>query len=209
MSGVRIRSGMAASCAVAMVALLLFVAVAAWTQFARQDLDWVRATLSLYLHGPWGLALRTAYCLLALAIALLGIAMYRHGIGPRRSAAAPLLFVCAGLGLAGVAVGDSWLPERAPLAWPLVHGLSAMTAFLCASVAMLLQAWYLRREPGWQRSAAVLWWWAWAAFILLWAHVLWRGPPRGAGQKLVIAVIVGWLLWLAWAGWRRSRAHNG
>lgn len=197
--------GLRSASGVAMVALLLFVATALWTQFARADLDWVTATLSLYLHGPWGLALRMAYCLLAGAIVVLGLSMYRQLRGPRRSGAAALLFVCSGLGLAGVAVGDSWLPGRAPLAWPLVHGLSAMTAFLCASVAMLLQSWYLRREPGWKRAAAVLWWWAWLAFVLLWLHVLWRGPPRGAGQKLVIAVIVGWLLWLAWSGWRHAR----
>lgn len=199
--GLRVSSG------IALAALLLFAATALWTQFARDDLDWVRATLSLYLHGPWGLALRTAYCLLALAIVLLGVSLYRASRGPRRSAAAPLLFVCAALGLAGVAVGDSWLPDRAPLVWPLVHGISAMTAFLCASVAMLLQAWYLRREPGWKRIATGLWWWAWVAFVLLWAHVLWRDTPRGAGQKLVIAVIVMWLMGLAWAGCR-GRTHS-
>ncbi|MDR6093834.1 hypothetical protein QE373_001131 [Stenotrophomonas sp. SORGH_AS321] len=55
------------------------------------------------------------------------------------------------------------------------------------------------------RAATVLWWWAWLAFVLLWLHVLWRDPPRGAGQKLVIVVIVGWLLWLAWSGWRHAR----
>jgi len=197
--------GLRRASGVAMVALLLFLATALWTQFARADLDWVTATLSLYLHGPWGLALRTAYCLLAVAIVVLGLSMYRHLRGPRRSGAAALLFAGAGLGLAGVAVGDSWLPEQAPLAWPLVHGLSAMTAFLCASVAMLLQSWYLRREPGWMRAATVLWWWAWLAFVLLWLHVLWRDPPRGAGQKLVIVVIVGWLLWLAWSGWCHAR----
>lgn len=199
MRGLRLSSG------VALGALAMFLAIALWTQFMRDDLDWVQATLSLYLHGRWGLALRVAYCLLALAIMVLALALYRHGRGPRRSAAAPLLFAWAALGLAGVAVGDSWLPELAPLAWPLVHGVSAITAFLCASVAMLLQAWYLRREPGWQRVAGVLWWWAWLAFVLLWMHVLWRGPPRGAGQKLVIAVIVAWLLCLAWNGWRYGR----
>jgi len=193
----------------ALVALLLFVATALWTQFVRTDLDWVRATLSLYLHGPWGLALRTAYCLLALAIAVLGIALYRGSRGPRRSAAAPLLFSVAALGLATVAIGDSWLPQLAPLVAPLVHGLAANTAFLCASVAMLLQAWYLRREPGWQRSAALLWAWAWLAFVLLWVHVLWReGPPRGLGQKLVIVVIVGWLLQLALSLYRRTRTAS-
>ncbi|MDV3468112.1 DUF998 domain-containing protein [Stenotrophomonas sp. C3(2023)] len=187
----------------ALGALLLFCATALWTQVVRQDLDWVQATLSMYLHGPWGLGLRSAYCVLALAIAILGVSLYRHSSGPRRSAAAPLLFVLAALGLAGVAVGDSWLPTLAPLLAPLVHAVAALTAFVCASVAMLLQAWYLMREPGWQRTGRVLWVWAWLAFVLLWLHVLWRAPPRGAGQKLVIAVIVGWLLWLAVELWRR------
>ncbi len=42
--------------------------------------------------------------------------------------------------------------------------------------------------------------------MLLWLHVLWRaGPPRGLGQKVVIAVIVGWLLYLALALYRRGR----
>lgn len=144
-----------------------------------------------------------------MAIAALGIALYRHSVGPRRSAAAPLLFTVSALGLATVAIGDSWLPQATPLLAPLVHGVAANTAFLCASVGMLLQAWYLRREPGWQRSAALLWGWAWLAFALLWLHVLWRdGPPRGLGQKLVIAVIVGWLLWLAVTLYRRGLART-
>ncbi|KAF1015974.1 MAG: hypothetical protein GAK31_01458 [Stenotrophomonas maltophilia] len=194
-----------AAAGLAIAALLLFMALALATQFVRTDLDWVQATLSLYLHGPWGLALRTAYCLLALAIAVLGLALYRSSHGPRRSAAAPLLFVLSALGLATVAIGDSWLPQWTPLLAPFIHGLAANTAFLCASTGMLLQAWYLRREPGWAGLAGQLWGWAWLAFVLLWLHVLWRGPPRGAGQKLVIVVIAGWLLCLAWGLWRRSQ----
>lgn len=204
MSGSTMR-GLRWSSGIALAALASFLVIATWTQFLREDLDWIQATLSVYLQGPGGLALRSAYCVLALAIIVLGMALYRHSVGPRRSAAALLLFALAALGLTGVAVGDSWLPEWAPLVWPLVHGVAANTAFLCASVAMLLQAWYLRREPGWQAAGRLLWWWAWLAFVLLWMHVLWRGPPRGAGQKLVILVIVGWLLWLACGAWRRSR----
>lgn len=186
-------------------ALVLFIATALWTQWARQDLDWVQATLSLYLHGPWGLALRTAYCVLALAIMLLAAVLYTGSRSPLRSAAAPLLFVVAGLGLMGVAIGDSWMPEHAPLLAPFVHGLAANTAFLCVSVALLLQSWYLRADPHWQRWAVAAWWWAWLCFVLLWAHVLWRGPPRGAGQKLVIAAIVLWLLVVAVRVWVHAR----
>ena len=59
-----------------LAALLLFAATAAWLQIARTDLDWTRATLSLYLHGPHGLWLRGAYCVLALAIVVLAKAMF-------------------------------------------------------------------------------------------------------------------------------------
>lgn len=189
----------------ALCALLLFVATALWTQWARHDLDWVHATLSLYLHGPWGLALRMAYCVLAVAILLVAWALHASSRSPRRSAAAPLLFCVAGLGLMGVAIGDSWLPAWTPLLAPLVHAVAANTAFLCASVAMLLQSWYLRADPRWSRWAGLAWWWAWACFVLLWLHVLWRGPPRGAGQKLVIAAVVAWLLAVALQLWRQSR----
>ena len=189
-------------------ALVVFSATAVWTQWARHDLDWVQATLSLYLHGPWGLALRGAYCALALAILLLAGALHDSSRSRRRSAAAPVLFGVAGLGLMVVAIGDSWLPQWAPLLAPLVHALAANTAFLCASVAMLLQSWYLRADPYWARCAGLAWWWAWLCFVLVWLHVLWRGPPRGAGQKLVIAVLVVWLLGVAVVLWRQSRRQR-
>lgn len=189
----------------AVVALVVFIATTLWTQWVRQDLDWVQATLSLYLHGPWGLALRCAYGALALAIMLLAYSLHVGSRSPRRNLAAPGLFWAGALGLLGVAIGDSWLPQRAPLLAPLVHGLAANTAFLCVSVAMLLQSWYLRADPRWLRWAGLAWAWAWLCFVLLWLHVLWRGPPRGAGQKLVIAVLVLWLLAVAVRQWRTTR----
>lgn len=191
-----------------LAALLGFSGCAVWLQFERSDLDWVRATLSLYLHGPYGVLLRAAYCLLAVAITLLAIGLRAQmRPGPGRRGLPVGLFGMAGLGLAVVAIGDSWLPGYAPLLAPLVHGLAAQTAFLCASVAMLVQAWCFGRDPRWRARYALAWGWAWLAFIALWLHVLWRGSPRGLGQKLVIALVVGWLFWVGWALWRRL--HKG
>lgn len=190
------------------LALLAFSLIAIALQFARDDLDWVRATLSLYLHGPYGVLLRVAYCLLATAIAALGVMLYRQAAGPARRGLPAALFVVAGLALATVAIGDSWLPQHAPLLAPLLHGLAAQTAFLCVTVAMLLQAWCFGRDPRWQHQHRLVWWWAWVAFAGLWLHVLWRDSPRGLGQKLVIATVVGWLLLVALASWRRSRKET-
>lgn len=192
----------------ALAALLLFAATATWLQFVRTDLDWVRATLSLYLHGPHGLWLRSAYCVLAAAIAVLAVALHARLQGPARRGLPLGLFCAAGVGLAAVAVGDSWLPERAPLLAPLVHALAAQTAFLCVTTAMLLQAWCFGRDPRWRGFHRLAWWWAWLTFASLWLHVLWRDTPRGLGQKAVIALVVAWLALAALQLWRQPRRHG-
>lgn len=194
--------------AAVLIGLAVFASVVVWLQFVRTDLDWLRATLSLYLHGPYGLWLRSAYCLLALAIALLGWNLYRQMEGAARRGLPVALFGFAGLGLAGVAIGDSWLPGYAPSLAPLVHGFSAQLAFLCVTVAMLLQAWCFGRYARWQWLHRRAWWWAWLTFAGLWLHVLWRASPRGLGQKLVIALVVGWLLMVAIALWRSGRKET-
>ena len=98
-----------------LAALLLFAATAVWLQFTRDDLNWQRATLSLYLHGPQGMLLRVAYCVLASAIVVLGLALYMDMHGPARRSLPLMLFGAAGLGLATVAVGDSC--RSTPLCW--------------------------------------------------------------------------------------------
>lgn len=207
-----------AGLALVLCALLLFSACAVWLQFARTDLDWARATLSLYLHGPHGVLLRAAYCLLAVAIGVLAWSLHAQLCGPARRRLPPVLFSVAALGLATVAIGDSWLPTHAPLLAPLVHALAAQTAFLCVTVAMLLQCGCFGRDPRWRALSRWAWGWAWLSFAGLWLHVLWRAGPRGLGQKLVIALVVGWLLMVAIAAWRRlhkepaetsGSGHNG
>jgi len=173
--------------------LLLVLAL----QFARTDLSWSQAQLSLYLHGPHGLWLRTAYCLLALAIAALALALQASLAPGRRSRTTLLLFWGAGAGLATVAVGDSYLPERAPALAPMIHLIAAQGAFLCVIAAVLLQAWGFRGDPRWHRAHAGAWWLGWLAFAVLFVHAALRWGPRGLGQKAAITLIVAWLVLVA------------
>jgi len=181
-----------------------FVVLVIVLQCLRTDLDWTRATLSLYLHGRYGLLLRMAYCILAVAIALLAWTLHAQSADGARRGLPPVLFSVAALGLATVAIGDSWLPGYAPALAPLVHGLAAQTAFVCVSVAMLVQAWCFGRDPRWRAAYRWAWGWAWLVFGGLWLHVLWRGSPRGLGQKLVIAAVVIWLAAVACRLWRED-----
>ncbi|QNH17583.1 hypothetical protein HEP74_02738 [Xanthomonas sp. SS] len=188
--------------ALATLLCLLFLGVALALQLLRADLHWQQATLSLYLHGPGGLLLRIVYVLLAAGIVALAAGLYAQAPPSARSAAPLLLFAVAALGLCGVAIGDSYLPQRVPLLAPLLHGLFAQTAFLCATSAMLLQSAWLRRQAPWQGRAGMLLALAVAAFVALWVHVLWRAPPRGLTQKLAIVLILAWLLLVAYRLWR-------
>lgn len=186
---------------------LAFLAWGVALQFLRDDLAWRDAQLSQYLHGRYGLALRVAYCLMAAAIALMALALQRALRPAARSRTVLGLFWCASLGLSGVAIGDSWLPEHAPAAAPMVHLLAAQTAFLCAIAALLLQSWQFRRDPDWRRRFGP----AFALGLLAFAVLAWnsgvRSAPRGLSQKLAIGLIVGWLVMVAtWLG-ARGAAH--
>ena len=135
----------------AMAGAVGFLLVAGSLQLARSDLDWQQATLSQYLLGPWGLLLRTTYCVLAATIVMLAVGLYAQLSANARSAAPLLLFCIGAVALAGVAIGDSWLPQAAPEFHHWFHHTCAIAAFLCVTTGMLLQAWRFRLDEAWRR----------------------------------------------------------
>lgn len=195
--------------ALAAIVLVGFLLVAIGLQFVRADLDWQRATLSRYLTGPYGLLLRTMYCLLGLAIIGLAVGLYGGLQRSARSAAPVLLFVVAALALATVSVGDSYLPALAPDLHHFVHATAAQTAFLCVTTAMLLQAWRFRSDVRWRRRFPLAFALAAACFLLLWLHVLWRPASGGGMQKLIILLVVSWLTVHAYWLWRSDAEALG
>ena len=163
-------------------------------QVMRGDLSWTQSQLSAYLHGPYGLSLRIAYCLLALSMTIQATALQASLVPAARSGVVLGLFWMAALGLATVAIGDSYLPQYAPNAALSVHLVAAQGAFLCVIAAIGLQSWHFRADPRWRRHAAVAGGWGAVAFIVLFAHAVLRLGPRGLGQKSAIALIVMWLI---------------
>jgi hypothetical protein len=182
----------------ALAGMLAFVLAGGVLQVARHDLDWRQAPLSFYLLGPHGHWLQAAYAVLAAALVLLGAGFHGALRREARSAAPLLLFAAAGLALVVTALAHSNLPGRAPTLEGFVHGTAAQAAFLCVTVAMLLQSWRLRGDARWRKRFGPAFALALACFAGLWVDALWKGMPRGLEQKLLIALIMLWLLRAAW-----------
>lgn len=187
-----------------MTGAALFLLVAGSLQVVRGDLDWRQATLSQYLLGPWGLLLRTTYCVLSATIVLLAAGLY-EGLSAKARSAAPFLLFCLGaFALAGVAIGDSWLPQVAPDFHHWFHHTCAITAFLCVTTGMVLQAWRFRLDPGWRRYFPLATAWSLACYVLLWVHALWSPAGQGWVQKLLILLIVAAMLLAGTWLWRAA-----
>jgi len=189
--------------ALAFVGVGVFIVVCVAAQFLRTDLDWIEAPLSAYLMGPGGAIVKAAYVALSCALVALGFAFRRALTPVARSVVPPALFAAAGMALTVTAF--SQLPFGVdPSGWhAFVHGIAAMTTFLCVTVAMLLQSWWLRADARWRNRFGFAFGWAVATFMALWIYALVHDLPRGLTQKIVIALILGWLAWAAVALLRR------
>ena len=196
---------------VSLLTVILFALVCASAQIVRGDLDWLRAPLSFYLLGEYGRVVKSVYLALGAGLILLGLGYYRALSASARSGAPLLLFVVAGLALDVTALADSSLSPGDYSLEAFVHGLAANTAFLCVTVAMLLQSARLRGDAAWRQRALSAFTLAAVSFAALWVHVLWREAPRGLTQKVVIVLVLSWLalasMWLRRGGQVEERGE--
>jgi len=193
----------------AFAGIACFLVAAIALHLLRPELDPVDSQMSLYLIGAWGPLLQGAYAALGVAMSGLAIGLYR-GMPPAARSAAPLLMLVLG-GLSLVTTAYAWmdLPGLDATMEGLVHGISAQGAFLFATTGIVLQALRLRLDPRWRRHVRWLLPWAIACFVAVWVLALWRELPRGLSQKVVIALIVGWLAAVATLLGRQVRASRG
>lgn len=189
-----------------MAGIASFLSAAVALHLLRPELDAVDSQMSLYLIGAWGPLLQGAYVALGLAMVGLTVGLHRTLSPDARSAAPLLLFALGGLSLATTAYAWMDLPGVDASMEGLVHGVSAQGAFLFATAGLVLQALRFRRDPAWRDAARWLLPWALACFAAIWVLALWREAPRGLAQKLVIALIVGWLATVSALLWRRLAA---
>ena len=174
-------------------------------QFLRADLDWIAAPLSYYLLGPFGAAVVAAYLALSAGLVAVGFGFRLALAASARSGAPLLLFSAAGAALALTALSEPAKSYGHPMEWEAVHRLAAMTTFLCVTVAMMLQSFWLRYDPQWRGRFTFAFTLATTAFVALWIYALFRFFPSGISQKTVIALILAWLGWASLGLWRSVR----
>ena len=147
-----------------------------------------------------------AFDLLSVMLGL-ELGYYRSLAAAARSGAPVLLFAIGAIALVVTAMADSG-PRAGPKALEaFVHNLSAATAFVCVTTAMLLQSWRFRDDAQWRHRFLVAFTLASACFAALLWHAFWSEGARGLTQKAVIALILCWL-GLA-AEWLRRGAEAG
>lgn len=189
--------------AIASVGIVAFVVVCLAVQFARTDLDWTAAPLSVYLVGSYGALVKTAYVALGAALVALGLGFRAARVRDGAWIAAAL-FALGGIALVLTAFAESATRSGSPSLSARIHGIAATTAFLSVTLAMLRQSPCVRRDPSWSGDVTAALPLAVLAFLALLAHAVFRVGPRGAGQKAVIVLILAWLALGAWGLARRG-----
>lgn len=189
----------------ALVSLATFVTITVVVHLLRPDLDAVRNQMSLYLIGPWGHLLQSAYCVLSVGMLALVFGL-RGSLHPRARGRIPMaLLVTAALALCITAYAWMDMPGAHTTLQGRIHIGAASTAFVCATIGLIWQSYNFRHDAYWRAHRRWALPWAALCFLAIWA-MAWCPPPlTGLGQKSVIVLILGWLLAVSLCLVRRGR----
>lgn len=177
----------------ALSSLGAFVLITVIVHLLRPDLDVVDDQMSLYLIGPWGHLLQTAYCVLSVGMLALVHGLQRDLAPMARSRACRGLFVTAAVALCITAFAWMDMPEATVTLQGDIHHIAATTAFLCATMGIIWQAHTFGRDARWRRHRRWALPWGVLCFASLWAMGACPDTLNGLGQKAVIVLMLGWL----------------
>ena len=178
---------------IAMLGLAFFFITSLVLQFARTDLDWYTTAISFYLLGRYSGWLVAAYFGLGAAILAVGLGAYL-ALGTAARRLPTVLFAVGAIAVCVVALAHTDTHESGHTVVGAIHLLAAATAFLCVTIAMLLQSWSFKHDPRWKAHFLRAFVLAVVTFVALWLYALWHALPTGATQKTVILLIVLWLM---------------
>lgn len=192
--------------ALMLVADIVFALVCGAAQLWRTDLNPLVMPLSAYLTGAGGEYVRAAYYFMASGLLGTAIAGYLATQASLRSALAAVLFATAAIALPPVAITALFAHTAYEETARFLHHLAALITFLCLCFGMPLLSMRWRRDPHFRHTATGVTL-AWAAFVWLWAYVVYHGLPSGSEQKILIVLILAWLGWASWQLLRVSPAQ--
>lgn len=176
--------------------LAYFVAIIALLHALRPDVDAVARVTSEYAVGPYGVLMTSAYFILGLALASLGMGLLRALPASTRLLAgvALLLLAAVAIGVAAFFPVDVGEPRPVtPTGW--VHRIAAILVFASITIAPLVLAAPCARARGWEavarlgRIVGVL---GLLGFVSIQAILLDRGLA-GAAQRVILALVITWM----------------
>lgn len=162
----------------------------------QPELDPFSHAISEYVHGPYGFLMTITFFSQSLGSLALAVIGSRVGLKQRRARVGCAFLVVAALGasVAGIFPTDptSSNPQTTP---GLIHAIAGVTRFLSLSLALPLVSSALRKHPEWQESGNALTGLA-ALFVITFLvsiFVLTNINLFGLGQRMFIAVLLGWM----------------
>jgi Protein of unknown function (DUF998) len=187
------------ACHFVTLSTIAFIVTCLVAHVLRADLSPFGAPLSAYLSGSTGTSVRFAYYAMSVCLVTLGWLSYFETKPQARSVLPTILFVIAGAALTPVALTASD-QANAPVIESLhrlVHSVALQATFVCLAVGPLYQSLMWRRDPrllGGIRVGGLLGLTILIVYCVVRADVV---SPRGAIQKLFVALILIWILWAA------------
>lgn len=189
---------------IGLVGVAYFVVALVSLHFLEPDFSAVDGYTSDYALGvSFGWVMRTAFFAVAIGTISIGLGLRSSLAAAKRVTASWLLLLIAGIGfvVVGLFNGDPTDAEELTTSGT-IHTLAALVLFVSFLGCVWLLRGVFRRDPGWRHALVPQLWFA-IGYTVMFVVSFGLPVPVGLGQRVFVAVLMGWLAFLAW----QLRAH--